>query len=91
MRGAVLLVVVGGCALLALGSAALVGLVLLASVGGALAGGCAGDGGTGGGAQQIGTRSWSAEQTANAQTAIGIPSGSSSNGLRRTGDCLGTS
>jgi hypothetical protein len=68
MRGAVLLVVVGGCALLALGSAALVGLVLLASVGGALAGGCAGDGGTGGGAQQIGTRSWSAEQTANAQT-----------------------
>lgn len=62
------LVAAGSCALLALGSALLVGLVLLASVGGALAGGCAGDGGTGGGAQQIGPRTWSAEQTANAQT-----------------------
>jgi cell wall-associated NlpC family hydrolase len=68
MRGPVLLVAAGCCALLLFGSTALVGLTLLASVGGALAGGCAGDGGTGGGAQQIGPRTWSAEQTANAQT-----------------------
>ena len=37
-----------------------------------LAGGCGGDGGTGGGAQQIGPRTWSAEQTANAQTIVQI-------------------
>ena len=68
MRGPVLWVAAGCAVLLAVGSAGLVGLVFLASIGGALAGGCAGDGGTGGGAQQIGPRTWSAEQTANAQT-----------------------
>ena len=45
------------------------------ALGGALAGGCAGDGGTGGGAQQIGPRSWSAEQTANAQTITQVAVG----------------
>jgi hypothetical protein len=67
VRGLVLLAA-AGCVALALGTTALVALVLLGGLGGALAGGCAGDGGTGGGAQQIGPRSWSAEQTANAQT-----------------------
>ncbi len=74
-RGPVLLVAAGCCALLALGSAVLVGLLLLASTGGALAEGCAGDGGNGGGAQQIGPRSWSAEQTANAQTITQVALG----------------
>lgn len=67
-RGAVALAAVCCCAALGLGAAALVTLVVLAGVGGALAGGCAGDGGTGGGAQQVGPHTWSAEQTANAQT-----------------------
>ena len=69
-RGAALLTVAGiGAALaMALGSAALLAVLVIAGVGGALGGGCAGDGGTGGGAQQVGSRTWSAEQTANAQT-----------------------
>jgi cell wall-associated NlpC family hydrolase len=68
MRGGPVLLIAGCCALLALGSAMLVGLVLLAGSGGALAGRCAGEGVAGGGAQQTGPRSWSAEQTDNAQT-----------------------
>jgi cell wall-associated NlpC family hydrolase len=69
-RGTVFLTVagVGAAVAMALGSAALLAVLLIAGVGGALGGGCAGDGGTGGGAQQVGSRTWSAEQTANAQT-----------------------
>ncbi|NMI00623.1 C40 family peptidase [Pseudonocardia sp. K10HN5] len=49
------------------------GIAVLAAFGGALpGGGCGGDGGTGGGSQQIGPRAWSAEQTANAQTITQI-------------------
>ncbi|MHA6797530.1 C40 family peptidase (plasmid) [Pseudonocardia bannensis] len=52
---------------------ALLGLALLvATFTGPVAGGCDGDGGTGGGAQRIGPRTWSAEQTANAQTITQI-------------------
>jgi cell wall-associated NlpC family hydrolase len=44
-------------------------VVLAAVLGGAVGGGgCGGDGGPGGGARQIGPRTWSGEQTANAQT-----------------------
>jgi cell wall-associated NlpC family hydrolase len=39
---------------------------------GGLANGCGGDGGPGGGARQIGPRSWSAEQTANAQLITSV-------------------
>jgi hypothetical protein len=53
-------------------TAVLGGFAAIATLGGALAGGCGGDGGTGGGSQQIGPRSWSAEQTANAQTIVEI-------------------
>lgn len=55
------------------------GLALVAALGGPLAGGCGGDGGPGGGRQQLGGRVWSSEQTANAQTvvaravALGLP------------------
>ncbi|HTK63013.1 MAG TPA: C40 family peptidase [Pseudonocardia sp.] len=38
-------------------------------------GGCAGDGGPGGGARQIGPRSWSGEQTANAQLITSVVAG----------------
>jgi hypothetical protein len=65
-------VVVAAGAVLAIGSAALCAVVVLAAMGGALGGGCAGDGGTGGGAAQVGSRSWSAEQTANAQTIVQV-------------------
>ena len=53
-------------------TAVLGGFAAIATLGGALAGGCGGDGGTGGGSQQIGPRSWSAEQTTNAQTIVEI-------------------
>ncbi|GAY08098.1 hypothetical protein TOK_0935 [Pseudonocardia sp. N23] len=53
-------------------TAVLGGFAAIATLGGALVGGCGGDGGTGGGSQQIGPRSWSAEQTANAQTIVEI-------------------
>lgn len=56
-------------------TAVLGGFAAIAILGGALAGGCGGDGGTGGGSQQIGPRSWSAEQTANAQTIVEIAVG----------------
>ena len=47
------------------------GLAVVATLGGAVAGGgCGGDGGIGGGSQQIGGRVWSAEQTANAHTLV---------------------
>ena len=46
------------------------GLAFVAALGGPLAGGCSGDGGVGGGSQQIGNRTWSAEQTTNAQTIV---------------------
>jgi hypothetical protein len=55
---------------LAVSVATLTGLGLVAAFGGAVAGECAGAGGAGGGAQQIGDRSWSAEQTENAQTIV---------------------
>ena len=51
----------------------------MGALGGPLAGGCGGDGGVGGGSQQIGGRVWSAEQMTNAQTivaravALGLP------------------
>jgi cell wall-associated NlpC family hydrolase len=59
----------------------LVGLsvALVGAFGGPLAGGCSGDGGVGGGVQQVGGQTWSAEQMTNAQTivaraaALGLP------------------
>ena len=39
---------------------------------GSLGNGCGGDGGPGGGARQVGPRSWSAEQTANAQLITSV-------------------
>jgi cell wall-associated NlpC family hydrolase len=52
-------------------AAALLGFAGVAVLGGALpGGGCAGDGGIGGGSQQVGPRSWSGEQTANAQIIV---------------------
>ncbi|GAY13158.1 C40 family peptidase [Pseudonocardia sp. N23] len=53
-------------------TALLTGMSMVAVLGGALAGGCAGDGGPGGGARQLGDRSWSAEQTDNAQTIVQV-------------------
>lgn len=55
---------------LVLGATAALGMVLVSGAGGALAGGCGGDGGPGGGAQQLGPRAWSAEQMDNAQTIV---------------------
>ena len=58
---------------------AVLGVGLVGALGGPLAGGCGGDGGVGGGSQQIGGRVWSAEQMTNAQTivaravALGLP------------------
>ena len=58
---------------------AVLGVALVGALGGPLAGGCGGDGGVGGGSQQIGGRVWSAEQMTNAQTivaravALGLP------------------
>ena len=58
---------------------AVLGIGLVGALGGPLAGGCGGDGGVGGGSQQIGGRVWSAEQMTNAQTivaravALGLP------------------
>ena len=58
---------------------AVLGIALVGALGGPLAGGCGGDGGVGGGSQQIGGRVWSAEQMTNAQTivaravALGLP------------------
>jgi cell wall-associated NlpC family hydrolase len=46
------------------------GVALVGALGGPLAGGCGGDGGVGGGAQQIGGRAWSAEQMTNAHTIV---------------------
>lgn len=49
--------------------AALVGAAVLSLTSGVIAGGgCGGDGGPGGGSQQVGDRTWSAEQMNNAQT-----------------------
>jgi cell wall-associated NlpC family hydrolase len=48
------------------------GIAVLAAVGGAVAGGCSGDGGPGGGSQQIGNQVWSAEQTSNAHTIVAL-------------------
>lgn len=50
---------------------AALGVTLGAAVGGPLAGGCTGDGGVGGGSQEIGGQAWSAEQTTNAHTIVG--------------------
>jgi cell wall-associated NlpC family hydrolase len=70
--GTALLAVLTAVALLVAGSAVLLGLVALAGLGGTLAASCAGDGGTGGGAAQVGARRWTAEQTANAQTIVQV-------------------
>lgn len=62
-------VLVVGLALF-LASLVVLGTAVLGTLGGTLGGGCAGDGGPGGGAQQIGPRAWSAEQMTNAQTIV---------------------
>ncbi|MDN5920476.1 MAG: NlpC/P60 family protein, partial [Pseudonocardia sp.] len=58
-------------ALLVLGAMFLIGVPMLVIGTGALAGGgCDGDGGPGGGSQQIGPRDYNAEQAENAQTIV---------------------
>jgi cell wall-associated NlpC family hydrolase len=72
-RSRIALAVTAALAALAVCVSALLGVLTAALLGGIVSGGgCGGDGGPGGGSRQIGPRTWSGEQTANAQVITSV-------------------
>jgi hypothetical protein len=72
-RSRIALAVAAALAALAVCVSALLGVLTAALLGGIVSGGgCGGDGGPGGGSRQIGPRTWSGEQTANAQVITSV-------------------